>query len=891
MKYIKKDGTINDINYLLKIYNKIQVEEPEEIPVNHEEPIITQETFSYTQTSPTTATMSSYSGIGNLNYLSNNICFDLLGNIYIVANTGTTQLKIYKSSDLGQNFSELYTINTSGTTLCDVGCYNNKLYIPHVVYSTTYELNMGIYDLDTDTYSTSGLDTGTNVNITLPLCYATDIAGVFVIATKKDTTANTYGVVMYHFNGTIWNEIYISNVYTSSTSITFSYDIKFYNNTLHIAHIESSSTVPIYKIFYNTYINEVLGTPEIAYSYSDVLSYVKIDVDINESPHINFQRPAVGYFWKVERTLGYWGSRTTVLNTPTLKYLHDYLIDKDTGNEYTLFESFSSPNYTLEQFCNNGTGTQVIDNFTNVVRGTYLRLQKNHALNSGLKNASNIILSKNRIGQYKLFGQATYYGYYFEITYPEVPEVIEDRTSVNYKFFSYEPEQMYQTKGLMELPSEISNRIDPLKSTIDISQTSIQVLNENQDISTWLYSKLNSITDNIIGAKAQIILLIDTVEVVLYTGIIESISNDPFETYFVFRIKDIQDKLKRTLFSSYFTEGFNYKDSFIPSFTGWGRGYNLLDETLTYINFRGHSINFIKGIFVYILGDDYLDYLDVNFYDITDSYFTDEELYFEFTEKLENPIDFIQKNVLRAINVFPYINNEGKFSGVKYTQPNEGDITDIESITIDENCIINVLSVENSFKYLVNNIVINSNFDYNNGKEFKRTDYYLSSESYDKFESVPFKPLEFNLKGVSSDYFTDIQAYLDSFKNNIFDRFDNYIKIIKLKVFFSKRVFNIGDIVMLTHNNIIDWDLGKAGQRGLLNDLSSECIIDISQWGNFNLRISNLVNSYKVIDLINYSYMKGTILIDTFNNSSNDQAQSILKNHNKIFSFIPPKYF
>lgn len=557
---------------------------------------------------------------------------------------------------------------------------------------------------------------------------------------------------------------------------------------------------------------------------------------------------------------------------------------------------------------------------------------------------------------------------------------------------------------LNDLPDQISQRIDMQNYGAEIGNFSFSITNSllsnNNVFSMFLYQKLNSIYDNIFKKKVQIKKVIFdnngnyVSSLNIYTGYIDEITNDEYETNYTISISDTQFILtKPTLdtvkynnltYSVFSQKIYNEVENNLKLYTNErfytttsvnnvqaGRLYKI--ETLNGTDyttmgalnneigtvFRSNgtkngngivrkdifvkyarrkkedtdnilicgtltdNINYVETLsnseligwsnankeFEYVIIYSGLPYLlireliyqtgisdPINYYDVVNHNYNNyiNNIYYEFSESIENTFDFLKEDLFRLLNCYPIISSSGSIKLETFSQPKDSDLPNIK--VVDKSNTIDLISNYNDLKNIINSINISINYDYMEDK-FIETYLFFNDKSISKYGVKPtdFMNIEFKCINKHANISTKTWGdFIEKLSSNIFFRNSSDIKILKFRVTRSSDI-KVGDWCVIENDKIINWKGTLQGFRGIINDLNdNDPKIDVTQIYNYSPIVANLGSNGKrylrlCLDSISRRFedSDGVFVIDMINNSSYENAISIKANHIEIYDLLP----
>ena len=447
------------------------------------------------------------------------------------------------------------------------------------------------------------------------------------------------------------------------------------------------------------------------------------------------------------------------------------------------------------------------------------------------------------------------------------------------------------SRGVLQLPKSLIQSIDVQNCTLSTKSINVTLLNGQGDatstVSEILYESLNESIDNIYMKDAYLFEVVDGVSEVIFKGFTRNVTEkDPYGVEFTVELVDLQEKLRESIWFDYLSNDFTPTKSLPAEFDQETRNeykgksytaYNTTEmialsgielndtcyvtsnaeyykntgnyngdigywqkteepESLKCITFEGKPVDFAKGLFKFIFGDPgYLDFIvEADFLQANYDVSKDVNLYFEFFDELENPIDFLSENIFRLLNAYPTITKSGKLALINQKQPTETEI-ELNSITIDDSNIIKISSNKNNFNEIVNQVLFS--YKYNWRKEqFLRKEYFLDEDSYSKYSRLlPKKPKILEVIGDSLLNSSERENLILGIKNELFNRYNFYTKTFKMTVFKSKDNIEVGSYVVLESDKLIDWKGSTEGLRGIAGGTTGENLIINSgdNWGDY----------------------------------------------------------
>lgn len=457
-------------------------------------------------------------------------------------------------------------------------------------------------------------------------------------------------------------------------------------------------------------------------------------------------------------------------------------------------------------------------------------------------------------------------------------------------------------------PGTISSSIDPTASTCSVSSIKLKTINKNYTISQWLYERTNSDETMTYGEKVEVWAIKSESSLeLIYTGVIRSINNDSFGSYYEFEVTDFQEKLKTSIFDREFSE---YSSEVIADINTYRlpgdstNGFEMVEQVedgkmVKVIKFRGHVIDFVEMVFQIAFSTNTLEvqtsYLSTNWKDFVDTETLDEirvslsgvayEFYFEFREAVSDPYDFLNTNIYQPCAIFPYVNTEGKLGLELHQQP----VTGTEGITISEENILKVNSVKMTDNNMVNYIKVLYGWDFIED-EAATARMFANSASFSKFKMLipTVSPKEYEIKGINNLSDTDKATFAQSLTDAMFSRYALPLQEVNLTVPLEVgNQWRVGNYLFLSHRHIIGWEGENQGSPGIGGENS---FVDLfgglayfnegHEWGGF-VEGNNLGKSINGKWVVNTQTKE--ITTDIFIGAGVD---SCLENHVKVDEWL-----
>ena len=469
-------------------------------------------------------------------------------------------------------------------------------------------------------------------------------------------------------------------------------------------------------------------------------------------------------------------------------------------------------------------------------------------------------------------------------------------------------------------PESISQELDVKDNTSTVSSIFITAVNVSDELSELIYEnyyKANNFYD-----KKCVVGYYDTVTTTtteIYTGYLEDITSDTYETYYKFKLKDGIEKLKALSLektsadsdvfdiltalsetptqppalegtfvrfgrkeSTTTTYLYGYEDTTTQgTFTGW------TEQKWIVLSYTGHPIYLAE----YLCNALSVEYDSTSF----DAVRTDTKnalitsFYFEWKEPIKDTYNFMVEQIFKPCNCYPLIKGDGKLYLGLHKQP-----TTLAIPTVLNESNSKIKSITQTRSNLINNGFIG--LDYNIEKDEYFALVYDKEDANTTFETDSV--LAFGLQPKEADTIgfeganpkatinstTDLADRITFARNSLqylFDRFALATKLIELEVISSiGEGLVIGDLVIIQGFKLMQWKGDGKGTRGLPVVSTDEYgKVDSSYWGDYvNTYENNLflddysAGSIEVLEIITLGFFEG--LQDNF-----DYNETFLTQH------------
>lgn len=202
---------------------------------------------------------------------------------------------------------------------------------------------------------------------------------------------------------------------------------------------------------------------------------------------------------------------------------------------------------------------------------------------------------------------------------------------------------------------------------------------------------------------------------------------------------------------------------------------------------------------------------------VRDDWFPGNSHYMSFSmSKRIKAKDFIEKEILKTLNLYPVIDGQGRFSIKPFKPP----LPASDSQSVDKDTIIGMPQWDNNLTALVNEV--ECHYDWNTTTEVYDTiDFYADATSITN-RGPGKKPIVLKSKGLTTAKGGfDVMATRAS---RIFERFAVPPVKISFNTFFSKWLVEAGDIISFTHPNMPDVEAGTRGLTAKRMEVTSRSV-------------------------------------------------------------------
>lgn len=418
-------------------------------------------------------------------------------------------------------------------------------------------------------------------------------------------------------------------------------------------------------------------------------------------------------------------------------------------------------------------------------------------------------------------GESVYFEYMLKITLDDKELILATNENI--------PNRVVD--AIITIPSGISKGIDIVECTGSVGAITLEVYNIDCN-----FSKILAQYERGAGfyfRKAELFLVKNTGESLLATGLLRSIKpKDYMETMYTLEIADFMSELMKKptlLFKSKTTYAnwFNTTLSNKPANTAYVTvtKYLNLDEDIE-IKLKGHPLEVAK----FLINNMYKENIAFNTISFDtaklDTYVTIlNKCEFIFTEYIDDTMEYLTENIFRICNVYPYLNKAGELCITRQKQLNV--LQDLTIYTIEKSDILSIQPKTMDFTKVVNHLITVRG-------ETEIKDYFFDGNSYEDFKKfIPEDPDEIIInRGTMTD--DEVVIIGNDIALNLFVMFastyQEFTMELELTEFDS---LELGDILLITHDKIIDSETGERGITETYIDNYLYCRLDLDSWGDY----------------------------------------------------------
>ena len=339
----------------------------------------------------------------------------------------------------------------------------------------------------------------------------------------------------------------------------------------------------------------------------------------------------------------------------------------------------------------------------------------------------------------------------------------------------------------------LNQKVTPEEGRATIGGVSAEIMDVNDEITALLATDTYFFHRKKTTVKAGYQGMAEADMLTIMTGWITGIKLNKSATGYIFTATDPQKWMQRKIFrgseDTPVTLSGNPIDILLKVLTSTGAGTNGAYDLLAAVNALG-------------INNAYINVAEIE--GVRDDWFPGNSHSMSFTiSKRIKAKDFIEKEILKILNLYPVVDGQGRFSVKPFKPP----LPTSDSQSVDKDTIIGMPQWDNNLAALVNET--EHFYDWNTGTEkYDTIDHYVESTSVNN-RGPGKKPIVLKSKGLTTgeDGF-DIMATRSS---RIFERFAVPPVKINFNTFFSKWLSEAGDIISFTHPNMPDIEAGTRG--------------------------------------------------------------------------------
>lgn len=461
----------------------------------------------------------------------------------------------------------------------------------------------------------------------------------------------------------------------------------------------------------------------------------------------------------------------------------------------------------------------------------------------------------------------------------------------------------FSTETILSKIGNISEKLDPRKSSINTITFDFEIDNPNDEFSKFLYNKLSTRGKMFFREVVEVYKK----DVILYKGFIRDIKlKDSLETKYSIQLENVIGKLKTSLwdreFSEYMTESVvDINNTRLA--TGFRMEERIKDvtkpveeqELYRVIIFNGHIFDCLKGIMQMVLSkpeiqvntlfldNNYQNFLDMAKFEEVKAEF-DSTIYtvnFEWIEPISNIFEFFQEQIFQAVGVVPIVTGSGKLQMIIHQQP-----------TVTQG--IRRFDELNTIKYNSKGIDVSQVVNYLKIDYVKEDDDYLkslikiNSGSFEFFgnELIPEKPQEIRVDSINNHSRADQITFCSNIADRLFSRYSREINTVDLKVPIQEGYnISLGQFIDVSSDLLVDWENGERGFTEKIDEEGNPIArFDVGDiWGGFiedntlGVGADGQIVITTTIKEINTNYFRDT---------TDPKIKSFLENHAEVKRWV-----
>lgn len=462
----------------------------------------------------------------------------------------------------------------------------------------------------------------------------------------------------------------------------------------------------------------------------------------------------------------------------------------------------------------------------------------------------------------------------------------------------------FSTQTVLSKIGNISEKLDPRKSSINTITFDFEVDNPNDEFSKFLYNKLSTRGKMFFREVVEVYKK----DFILYKGFVRNIKlKDSLESKYSIQLENVIGKLKTSLWDREFSEYVLETVTDINNTrlaTGFVMEERIKDETKpveeqeTYrvIIYTGHIFDCLKGIMqmtlskpeiqvnTLFLDNNYQNFLDLVKFEEVKAEF-DSTIYtvnFEWIEPIENIFEFFQEQIFQAVGVVPVVTRSGKLVMKIHQQPtvtqgirrfDEMNTIKYNSKGIDESQVVNYLKID----------YVKDNDDY------LKSLIKINSGSFEFFgnELIPEKPQQIKVDSINNHSRADQVTFCSNIADRLFSRYSREINVLDIKLPIQEGYnVELGEFVDISTDVLVDWENGERGFTEKIdeggNPIARFDVGDI--WGGFiedntlGVGADGQIVVTTTIKEINTNYFRDI--------STTDNIKSFLENHAEVRKWV-----
>lgn len=343
----------------------------------------------------------------------------------------------------------------------------------------------------------------------------------------------------------------------------------------------------------------------------------------------------------------------------------------------------------------------------------------------------------------------------------------------------------------------MSDKVTPEEGKASIGSIKATIQDHDDAITTLLATDTYYFHRKKVTVKAGYLGFSEANMLTVMTGWVTGIKMNAGLTAYEFDITDPQRWMQRKVFRGAETSTVrisgNAINIMLRILLSTGDGTNGTYDTYPAVNGLGISESFVD-----IAGIE----------QVRDDWFPGASAHMMFTiTKREKAKDWIEREILKVLNVYPVIDGQGRFT-IKPFKPHIKTTVQIQSFNEDN--IIGFPSFDHNLDALINEVEFH--YDYTTGGSYDTQEFHFHDSVESTKRGPGKKPLTIKSRGIhSSDPLMIPSDFSMRRANRVFSRFATPPIKIGLKTHFSRWISESGDIPDITHSKLPNTTAGTRG--------------------------------------------------------------------------------